>query len=150
MATCAELSLLVQCGDGVASLPADRAQIRRWVAAAAEMRCELTLRFVGLDEGRQLNARFRGRDYATNVLTFPYDAPDVAIADIVVCLPVVEREAREQDKPLAEHLAHMIVHGVLHAQGYDHEDDDDATLMEARERRILARFRIADPYRERG
>ncbi|MFT3802537.1 MAG: rRNA maturation RNase YbeY [Burkholderiaceae bacterium] len=146
----AELSLSVQCADDVAALPAGRAQIRRWVAAAAEMPCELTLRFVGIDEGRRLNAGFRGRDYATNVLTFPYDAPDVAIADIVVCLPVVEREAREQRKPLPEHLAHMIVHGVLHAQGYDHEDDDDAQLMEERERRILARFRIADPYRERG
>jgi len=147
MATRAELSLSMQCGDGVTTLPASRAQIRRWVAAAAEMPCELTLRFVDLDEARRLNAQFRGRDYATNVLTFPYDAPDVAIADIVVCLPVVEREAREQDKPLPTHLAHMIVHGVLHAQGYDHEDDDDAQLMEARERRILARFRIDDPYR---
>jgi probable rRNA maturation factor len=151
------LSLSIQLGDGVDALPAPRAQLRRWVAAALSRDAELSLRFVGAREGRALNRDFRGRDYATNVLTFAYDEPDatpgaadrdgVARADLVVCLPVLAREARAQRKRLVDHLAHLVVHGTLHAQGWDHERDArEADAMEARERALLARFRIADPY----
>jgi probable rRNA maturation factor len=116
----------------------------------------LTLRLVGEAEARALNAQFRGRDYATNVLTFAYDDDDdddsidtdaPVQADIVICLAVLAREAREQRTSLRDHLAHLVVHGVLHAQGMDHENDDEAREMEARETEVLRRFRIADPYR---
>lgn len=139
----------------------DRAQIRRWVQAtravlqsqeAALSDAVLTIRFVDAREGRRLNHDHRGRDYATNVLTFNLheDAPAglalPILADLIVCWPVVRREAREQRKQLAHHAAHMIVHGVLHAHGYDHERARDAKVMEALERLILARFRVSDPY----
>ena len=136
-----------------------RAQIRRWVAASLAQLDEstpeavdeatFTFRFVALDEGRALNRSYRGKDYATNVLTFPLheaESRDVE-ADIVVCLPVVAREAVEQRKTFVHHCAHLIVHGTLHACGYDHEDAADAEAMEALERTVLARFRIGDPYR---
>lgn len=136
-----------------------RAQVRRWIAAtlaavAPERASVFTVRFVGSREGRALNLAHRERDYATNVLTFNLheDAPRAlaatlpVMADIVVCLPVVKREAREQNKSMSAHLAHMIVHGTLHAHGYDHQNDAQAGRMEALERAVLARFRIADPY----
>ncbi|HRO61008.1 MAG TPA: rRNA maturation RNase YbeY, partial [Burkholderiaceae bacterium] len=114
----------------------------------------LTLRFVGEAEARALNRDYRGRDYATNVLTFAYhDAPHLdghtgpAEADIVICLPVLAREARARRIPLEHHLAHLVVHGALHACGHDHELDAEARDMEARETRVLARFGIPDPYR---
>jgi probable rRNA maturation factor len=150
------LALSVQHEPGAGDCPADRAQLRRWAFAALNRDAELTLRFVGSREGRALNAQFRGRDHATNVLTFAYDAQGDAPqrsgdgpvqADIVICLPVLVREARAQKKPLREHLAHLVIHGVLHAQGMDHEDEDEAREMEARETALLRRFRIADPYR---
>ena len=150
------LALSVQHEPRAGECPADRSQLRRWARAALERDASLTLRFVGAREGRALNAQFRGRDYATNVLTFAYDDAGDAVgsssrgpvqADIVICLPVLVREARAQRKPLRDHLAHLVVHGVLHAQGMDHEDDAEAREMEARETVILARFRIADPYR---
>jgi probable rRNA maturation factor len=150
------LALSVQHEAGSGDCPADRAQLRRWALAALEHDAALTLRFVGAREGRALNAQFRGRDYATNVLTFTYDAQgdppadsgDGPVqADIVICLPVLVREARAQKKSLREHLAHLVIHGVLHAQGMDHEDEDEAREMEARETALLGRFRIADPYR---
>ena len=129
-----------------AGLP-DRSQLRRWVVAAQEQALQVTIRFVDAREGRALNLDFRGKDYATNVLTFVYAEEPAAIGDLVVCLPVVKREAREQKKPLKAHMAHMIVHGMLHLQGYDHETGKrDAARMEAREREILARFGIPDPY----
>lgn len=140
-----ELALAVQyaCADAV--LP-DRAQVRRWALAALETDVQATIRFVAAHEGRQLNHEFRGKDYATNVLSFVYETEPVS-GDLVVCLPVVKREAKEQRKPFKAHLAHMIVHGMLHLQGYDHETGQhDAEIMEQREREILARFRIADPY----
>ena len=141
-----ELALAVQYAGNDAWLPT-RAQVRRWVAAAQEMPMMATVRFVAAAEGRALNHAYRGRDQATNVLTFVYDDAPVAVGDLVVCLPVVKREAREQGKPLQAHMAHMIVHGMLHLQGYDHETGaQDAARMEARERAILARFRIPDPY----
>lgn len=140
-----QLVLAVQyaCADEL--LP-DRAQVRRWALAALETDVQATIRFVAAREGRKLNRDFRGKDYATNVLSFVYDTEPVS-GDLVVCLPVVKREAKEQKKPFKAHLAHMIVHGMLHLQGYDHETgQDDADIMEQRERAILARFRIADPY----
>lgn len=152
------LSLSIQLGDGVAALPASRAQLRRWVAAAIEADAALTLRFVGQAEGRMLNREYRGRDYATNVLTFAYDLPSgpgaappsgrapAVQADIVICVPVLAREARERSIPIAHHLGHLVVHGVLHACGLDHERGDEAREMEARETALLARFRIANPY----
>jgi probable rRNA maturation factor len=146
------LALSVQFGDDAGECPADRGQLRRWALAALSHDARLVLRFVGEPEGRALNDAYRGRDYATNVLTFAYDDPsddgDAVQADIVICLPVVEREAREQRKAVRDHLAHLVVHGVLHAQGMDHEDEDEAREMEALETAVLRRFRIADPYRD--
>jgi probable rRNA maturation factor len=145
------LALSIQVDDDAGALPADRAQLRRWVRGALGRDAVLTLRFVGRAEGRALNAQFRGRDYATNVLTFAYDespAPGEPLsADIVVCMPVVLDEARAQGKSARDHLAHLVVHGTLHAQGHDHEEEDAAREMEALETAILGRFRIADPYR---
>ena len=120
--------------------------------AALSCDAELTLRFVGSSESRQLNAQFRGRDYATNVLTFNYpdeaglgsDAP--LQADIVICLPVLNREAKAQRKDVRDHLAHLVIHGVLHAQGMDHQTEAEAIQMESLEAALLKRFRIADPY----
>jgi probable rRNA maturation factor len=141
-----ELSLAVQYGCADASLP-DRSQVRRWAKAAQEAAVQLTVRFVDSKEGRALNRDFRGKDYATNVLTFIYEASPVS-GDLVICTAVVRREAKEQGKPFKAHLAHMVVHGMLHLQGYDHETGArDAARMEAREREILARFGIPDPYR---
>lgn len=151
------LSLSVQIEPRAGECPVDRTQFRRWARSALLHDAVLTLRLVGTAEARTLNAQFRGRDYATNVLTFDYlagetiDAPGAAglaplQADIVVCLPVVAREARAQRKSFRDHLAHLVVHGVLHAQGMDHETDEQAQHMEAMEVRILRRFGIANPY----
>jgi probable rRNA maturation factor len=140
------LALSVQGQRRFAALPA-RSTLARWVGAALERDAELTLRFIGAAEGRQLNRRYRGKDYATNVLTFDYAQRPVARADIVVCVPVVRREAREQRKAFRDHLAHLVVHGVLHAQGHRHDGVAQARRMEAREVRVLAGLGIADPYR---
>jgi len=140
-----ELSLAVQYGCADARLPA-RPQVRRWVKAAQETAVQVTVRFVAAREGRALNRDFRGKDYATNVLTFVYEEKPVS-GDLVICLPVVAREAKAQGKPFKAHLAHLVVHGMLHLQGYDHETGAaDAARMEARERALLARFGIPDPY----
>ena len=105
------------------------------------------MRFVDAAEGRQLNRDFRGKDYATNVLTFAYDDAGATLhADLIVCVPVVVKEAREQGKTISAHFAHLVAHGVLHAAGYDHDRARDAKHMETLEAAILARFRIADPY----
>ena len=125
------------------------ASLRRWARLAAGGRKgEIGIRVVGRGESRQLNARWRGRDKPTNVLSFPA-APELAgrqIGDIVVCAPVVAREAREQGKALAAHWAHMVVHGTLHLLGFDHQRARDARRMEGRERALLARLGVADPY----
>jgi probable rRNA maturation factor len=140
------LSLAVQYACNDERLPS-RPQVRRWVRAAQELPVQATVRFVDADEGLALNRDYRGKDYATNVLSFVYESEPAVIGDLVVCLPVVVREAAEQDKPLAAHLAHLIVHGMLHLQGYDHETGKrDAERMEAREREILARLGYPDPY----
>ncbi|HLS55624.1 MAG TPA: rRNA maturation RNase YbeY [Zeimonas sp.] len=142
------LSLSIQLGDEVRELPAARPQLRRWVAAAIDSDATLTLRFVGEREGRTLNAQYRHRDCATNVLTFPYHGEGERVsADIVVCMPVVRREARAQRKDPVAHLAHLVIHGVLHACGHDHDRPGTAARMEAAEVALLARFRIADPWR---
>jgi len=125
------------------------ASLRRWARlAAGRRRGELGIRVVGARESRALNARWRGRDKPTNVLSFPAAAElrGRQIGDLIVCAPVVAREAREQGKPVAEHWAHMVVHGTLHLLGFDHERAAEARRMEGRERALLARLGIADPY----
>ena len=125
-----------------------RAQVRRWVAAALEHPAEITVRIVDAEEAQALNQDYRQKGYVPNVLTFEYGevSPGVLGGDVVICAPVVEREAREQGKPLKDHYAHMTVHGVLHLQGYDHIDPVDADIMESHEIAILKRFRITNPY----
>jgi len=135
------------------------ASFRKWVAAALADRAgeaDVAIRVVDEEEGRSLNRQYRGKDHPTNVLSFPADLPEglpdgvrlPLLGDLVICAPVVEREAREQGKPLATHYAHLTVHGVLHLLGWDHENDRDAERMEQRERQILATLGIGDPYLE--
>lgn len=140
------LALSIQGQSQFEGLPA-RNTLVRWISAALERDAELTVRFVGAAEARRLNREFRGKDYATNVLTFDYAHAPAVLADIVLCVPVVRREAREQRKAFRDHLAHLVVHGVLHAQGHDHERAVPARKMEARELQILAGLGIRDPYR---
>jgi probable rRNA maturation factor len=142
-----EFSLSVQFASEADDLPS-RAQIRRWVAAALEHNAEITVRIVDAEEAQALNQDYRRKGYVPNVLTFEYGeiSPGVLGGDVVICAPVVEREAREQNKPLKHHYAHMTVHGVLHLQGYDHLKRRDADIMETREAAILKRFHIPNPY----
>jgi len=124
-----------------------RPQLRRWVRASCGIPAEVTVRFVDGEEGRTLNRDYRGKDYATNVLSFPYECGERVHGDLVLCLPVVEREALAQGKSPEAHFAHLIVHGMLHLQGYDHETGrDDAERMEALERSILGTLGYPDPY----
>lgn len=160
------LRLAVQVGHGAGvadDLPV-RSTLRRWVARALRRDAEVTLRFVGAAEGRRLNCTFRGKDYATNVLTFVYRAdqntdhkadrsgappvrgPAALAGDIVLCLPVLRREARAGKKTLRAHCAHLVIHGVLHLQGFDHESVKDAKVMEGLEIALLASLGYSDPY----
>ena len=139
------LTLSVQYATSARELPT-HAQVRRWVKAAQDGDATVTVRFVTAIEGRALNAEYRGRDYATNVLTFVYDDAAPRAGDIVLCAPVVRKEADAQGKTLAAHYAHLVVHGMLHLQGHDHERAADAAVMEARETEILARLGLPDPY----
>ncbi|MFN3439929.1 MAG: rRNA maturation RNase YbeY [Acidovorax sp.] len=124
-----------------------RHKVTRWIRHALATDAEITVRIVGAEEGQQLNRDFRKKDYATNVLTFDYTQEPVVTADLVLCAPVVEREAREQNKSLEEHYAHLLVHGALHAQGWDHETSAaDADEMEAYEIDIMKELGFADPY----
>lgn len=142
-----ELQLSIQYPAGKTGAPT-RHQVRRWVSASCSVDAEITIRFVAKDEGRELNRTYRQKDYATNVLSFPYQQEDPLQGDLVICLPVVINEAQAQNKPLEAHTAHLIVHGMLHLQGYDHETDtDDAEEMESREREILGGLGYPDPYR---
>ena len=145
--TSPKLALAVQYATQDQRVPS-RGQLRRWIYAVLERDATITLRIVSAKEGRALNRDYRDKDYATNVLTFVYDAkPDGAVSgDIVLCAPVITKEARDQRKELQHHYAHLITHGTLHLQGYDHEADNDARVMEQREVTLLARLKIANPY----
>ncbi len=138
------LSLATQYATKAQNVPTRR-QFRRWVAAALTRDAEIALRIVDAEEGRALNAAYRGRDYPTNVLAFPLsEAP--LMGDIVLCAPVVGQEAAAQGKALEAHYAHLTVHGVLHLLGHDHENDDAAAGMEALETQIVTKLGYADPY----
>ncbi len=123
-----------------------RHRVARWLRAALDTAAELTVRIVDEAEGRRLNREYRAKDYATNVLTFDYAREPVVVADLVLCAPVVEREAGELGLAVADHYAHLLVHGALHAQGWDHERAADARRMERREREILRALGLHDPY----
>ncbi len=152
-----KLSLSVQYVSTADNLPS-RSQFRRWVKLALLRDVKITLRIADEVEARALNKDFRGKDYATNVLTFVYDdaqtppglplsgEESVLSGDIVICAPVVEREARAQHKDLSAHYAHLSIHAALHLQGYDHENEQDAVVMEALETALLAKLGYADPY----
>lgn len=149
----AALQVCIQIACRAQAVPTAR-QLRRWARAASSDPAELTLRVVGAPEARKLNAAYRRRDYATNVLSFSYGkqkpgAGLPVLGDVVLCHPVIARQAREQGKSLAAHYAHMVVHGVLHLGGLDHRSAGEARLMEARERRILHALGVADPYQPR-
>ncbi len=141
-----ELHLSVQYPAGSAGAPT-RPQVRRWVRASCAIPAEVAVRFADSGEGRDLNRDYRGKDYATNVLSFPYESNDRVHGDLVLCREIVEREAREQGKAPEAHYAHMVVHGMLHLQGHDHETGRaDAERMEAIEREIMAGLGYPDPY----
>ncbi|MGD8907896.1 MAG: rRNA maturation RNase YbeY [Chromatiales bacterium] len=136
------------------SLPDDES-FRRWVEAALAqypLPVELVIRLVDEEESRQLNHAYRGKESSTNVLSFPFEAPPEVpsplLGDLVICVPVVAREAREQGKTLESHWAHMVIHGLLHLLGYDHQNDEEAQRMESRERELLDQLQYPDPYNE--
>lgn len=140
-----KLALAVQYAAGTREGLPTRPQVRHWVQAAIQNAAEITVRFVGEEEGQTLNRDYRGKDYATNVLSFVYAAEPVS-GDLVLCAPVVAREAQQQNKTLEAHYAHLLVHGVLHLQGFDHETAKEARIMETREREIVTRLGYIDPY----
>ncbi|QDL55967.1 rRNA maturation RNase YbeY [Rhodoferax aquaticus] len=145
-----ELTLSLQFGK-IANPELHRAalarhKVKRWIRNALEVDGEITVRIVDAEEGQTLNRDYRQKDYATNVLTFDYTQEPVVTADLVLCAPVIAQEAKEQKKTLEAHYAHMIVHGTLHAQGWDHELDEDAEVMELRESDIMARLGFNNPY----
>ncbi|HEX4853042.1 MULTISPECIES: rRNA maturation RNase YbeY [Arenimonas] len=147
-----QLDVSVTYGLPRAGLPA-ATSFRRWAAAAAQgriKRADLAIRLVDAKEGRALNRHYRGKDYATNVLSFPVELPEGVtlplLGDLVICAPVVAKEALEQGKPLNAHYAHLTIHGVLHLLGLDHEDEREAEAMEQIERDILATLGLPDPY----
>ena len=141
-----ELTLSLQFADKRHKDTLPRHKVARWIKAALETDGEITVRLVDAQEGQTLNRDYRHKDYATNVLTFDYAHEPVVMADLIICAPVIEQEALDQHKPLQAHYAHMLVHGTLHAQGWDHEDPEEADAMEAREREILAALGFDDPY----
>jgi probable rRNA maturation factor len=149
-----KLSLTVQYPDARLETVATRARVRRWVQAALLGPAEINVRFVDAAEGQTLNRDYRAKDYATNVLTFAYNegeelaADEPVQADIILCTDVLQREADEQKKTVEEHTAHLVVHGVLHAQGYDHEHEEEAGEMENLERDILEALGYPNPYDE--
>lgn len=144
-----ELQLSLQFADPRHKALLPRHKMARWIRSALEAPGEITVRIVDADEARALNRDYRDKDYATNVLTFDYSHEPVVCADLVICAEVVEREAKDAGLDLVAHYAHMLVHGSLHAQGYDHEDDEEAECMEARESELMQRLGFADPYANR-
>ena len=145
-----ELTLSLQFGK-LTDAPTHRAalprhKVARWIRHALQSDAEITVRIVDTAEGQALNREYRKKDYATNVLTFDYTQEPVVTADLVLCAPVVAQEAKEQGKTLEAHYAHLLVHGALHAQGWDHEDEEDAQVMELRETEILQRLGFSNPY----
>lgn len=148
--TSKRLNLSVQYAGNKPGLPS-RPQIKAWARAALNVDGarggQITVRFVDQDEGLQLNRDYRGKNYATNVLSFPYEVEPVVCGDLVICTPVVEREAAEQNKSVETHFAHLIIHGMLHLQGYDHETGErEAQRMENHERVLLKSLGYDDPY----
>ncbi len=147
-----ELTLSLQFGkfEDVAlhraTLP--RHKVTRWIRNALQCDAEITVRIVDAIEGQALNRDYRQKDYATNVLTFDYTQEPIVTADLVLCAPVVATEAKEQGKTLEAHYAHLLVHGALHAQGWDHDEDEDAQVMELRETEIMQRLGFDRPYQE--
>jgi probable rRNA maturation factor len=142
----ARLRLSLQLADARHRAVLSRSDVERWLRAALAGPAEITVRVVDESEGLALNRQYRAQDHATNVLTFPYANEPVLAADLVLCAPVVEREANAQGVALDAHYAHLVVHGALHARGFDHENAADAERMEAREREILLGLGFADPY----
>jgi len=139
------LALAVQYATKPENAPT-RHQFRKWALTALKRDAEVTLRLVDEMEGCELNRDYRGKDYATNVLTFPLANDPMLMGDIVLCAPIVEKEAAEQGKSLEAHYAHLVIHGILHLQGYDHETDADARTMEHLESQIVINLGYADPY----
>ncbi len=143
------LQLSLQFADARHREHLPRHRVQRWMRAALEHPAQIAVRIVGEEEGRALNRDYRGKDYATNVLTFDYAHEPEVQADLILCAPVLAAEAKKMRITLEAHYAHLLVHGTLHAQGYDHEEDADAQVMEARESEILVALGFADPYRRR-
>jgi probable rRNA maturation factor len=146
-----QLTLSLQFGKMIDDIALHRAalprqKVTRWLRSALQSDAEITVRIVGAEEGQTLNRDYRQKDYATNVLTFDYTLEPVVTADLVLCAPVVAQEAEEQGITLQAHYAHLLVHGALHAQGWDHDEDEDAQVMELRESEILARLGFENPY----
>jgi probable rRNA maturation factor len=146
-----ELTLSLQFGKSIDDVALHRAtlgrsKVTRWLRHALQSDAEITVRIVNAEEGQALNRDYRQKDYATNVLTFDYTQEPIVTADLVLCAPVVAAEAKEQGKTLEAHYAHLLVHGALHAQGWDHDDDEDAQVMELRETDIMHRLGFANPY----
>lgn len=145
-----ELDLSLQFGAAVPDSHKKllgKARVTRWMRMALLRNAEIAVRIVGTAEGRTLNREYRRKDYATNVLTFDYSQEPVVSADLVLCAPVVAKEAKEQNKTLEEHYAHLLVHGTLHAQGYEHETDEvDALEMEALEVLLMEGMGYGNPY----
>ena len=142
----AELALSLQFADPRHRHLLPRHKVSRWLRAALQAPAELTVRFVDDEQGRALNRDYRNQDHATNVLTFDYQHDPVVVADLVLATGVLEREAVELGLPLADHVAHLLVHGAVHAQGHDHQADDEAAAMEALESEILRGLGLHDPY----
>jgi len=140
-----KLNLSVQYASNLENLPS-KSLLHKWTSAALRVDTEVTIRIVDAQEGQELNSMYRGKDYATNVLTFPLTEEPHLMGDIIICAPVVEAEAKTQNKPLEAHYAHLTVHGILHLHGYDHDTAEQADLMEGLEISILAKLGYANPY----
>ena len=140
-----KLNISIQFATDASQIPT-ATQFRKWAKAAIRIDTEVTIRIVSEEEGRILNSTYRGKDYPTNVLTFPLTEEPRLMGDIIICAPVVEAEAKAQNKTLEAHYAHLVVHGILHLHGYDHETEPEAELMEAIEIQIVTKLGYANPY----